>query len=174
MAALCLACALIPTRWDALNMDRRSRISRWPLAARFLSARWRPGDMMLAPAFGSAARWYLLHQPQLPLKEWQVQALPESGADRRLLQEVADGNYRFIAVGSLYDDRPAIDPRIDRMVRRWPQIWRSDEKSTGPSRLVLYERLPGVSRRHPLPIPSDAESPSEVVSPSEAGRRPAK
>lgn len=121
-------------------LANRALHPRWPHAARFLATRWRPGDRMLAPQYGTVGRWYVLHVGGAPAREWHVQALPARNARDRLVQEVAAGVYRFVAVGSTFSDGKNVDERIWQIIRRWPVIWQSDEAGRGPSRLTIYER----------------------------------
>jgi len=144
LAAAVAACAWIAlhTEYRFLNgMDPRARIPRWADAARFLAQRWQPGDRIVAPAYGSVARWYLLHVAGVPVQEWQVQGLPADDlVDDSLVWDIRTGVFRFVAVGSTFSDRPWLDNRIRRLLQTWPVIWQSNERGTGPCRLRIYER----------------------------------
>ncbi|HLV80482.1 MAG TPA: glycosyltransferase family 39 protein [Chthonomonadaceae bacterium] len=150
---LCVLIALWRPAQSLSGMDARSQHSRWPQAARFLAARWQPGDQMLAPAYGVPARWYLLYVARVPAKPWQIEALPGEDAHDNLLQALCSGAYRYVAAGNSFFDTPSIDPRIARVLRTWPVVWQSDEDGVGPSRLKIYQLPHGVSSRHPLPFP---------------------
>ncbi len=140
-------------RGRSMDMEPRMQTVRWPYATAFLAAQWKDLDRMLAPSYASPARWYMVHEPRVKVQEWQVQALPDSNAGAKLLKEIATGNYRFIGVGSTFDDHPAIDPRIRKMIETWPVIWQSDEEGKGVSRLKIYRCPDGATNRTPLPIP---------------------
>jgi hypothetical protein len=151
--ATVIACAIVvrhPEPMSLTGMDVRSRWPRWPSAASFLAPRWKD-DRMLAPAYGGVGRWYVLHVGGVNAKEWQVQALPGSGTNQKLLDEIRWGVYHYVAVGSTFSDQPSIDPAIKRIISRWPVIWQSDEGGLGPSRLVIYQLPHGVTKRTPLP-----------------------
>jgi hypothetical protein len=134
---------------DLNGMDARARHPRWEQAARFLASRWQDGDRVMAPAYGGVGRWYLLHVAKAPAKEWQVQALPEAKARPKLVSEVATGAYRFVVVGSTFNDWCKVDPSIDKIIQAWPVVWQSDEGGTGPCRLRIHERPRGVHRAKP-------------------------
>jgi 4-amino-4-deoxy-L-arabinose transferase-like glycosyltransferase len=169
-AAMGIACLLALKGYDPhllSGMDARSLRSRWPAAARFLAGRWKTGDMMLASQYGAVGRWYMVYYSGVASKEWQVQAIPPNDARESFLQQVASGRYRFAAIGSTVADAAAIDPRLKRMLASWQVVWRSEETDGLPSRLVIYQHPPGVSRTDPLASP-----PAVVASGQERGSRP--
>lgn len=139
------AAGLVGSRFDPsqlAGMDARSRLPRWPAAARFIASKWRPGDRMLAPSYGGPGRWYVLYAGGIEAKDWQIQGLPAPGerASERLLDDLRRGAYRFVVVGSTFADRPGLDPRLANALAGWKVAWRSDEGGTGPSRLLIVER----------------------------------
>lgn len=138
-----LACAGIGQSRDPTTlsgMDIRSRQSRWPDAARYLASVWQPSDRMLAPAFGGGGRWYLIYGAGISAKEWQVQGLPDSNARPQLLDEIDQGHYPYIAVGSTYADYPSVDNKIRILLRKWDVVWQSNEGGRGRSRLTIYRK----------------------------------
>ena len=170
LAVAAILCALIvfyPTNPKIMYLDPPVQHSRWPYAALFLATRWQPGDAMLAPAYGVPARWYMLHQPHLVIKEWQVQALPPSSASPKFLGQVMHGNYRFIAMGSNYGEQFGVDPAIRRFLKPLTPIWTSAEEPGHKSRLIVYEiprRYPSpqvspLAARHTAPAPHDRKAP---------------
>ncbi|MDE2125163.1 MAG: hypothetical protein KGJ62_01065 [Armatimonadetes bacterium] len=146
-------CAVQPGSMTLAGMDVRSRMPRWAAASRFLAARWKQGDYMLAPAYASVGRWYMLHYAGAKAQDWQIEALPSGRAPARLLSDMRDGLYKYAAVGSTFSDTYTVDWRISILMRHWKEIWHSDEHGTGISRLTLFEIPPGVSSRHPLWLP---------------------
>ncbi len=154
----------------------RAREPRWSLAAKYIASHWRPGYSVLAPAYASAARWYLLHYAGIPAKTWQVQALPETppNLDRTslehrcvLLHDILDGVYHYIAVGSEFSDDKSVDPTIlhilDNPKKPWRIAWKSPELPGKESRLEIYECPDGVSSKSPLPFPPGETSPTELL-----------
>ena len=137
------------------NLDAAALRPRWPAAARFLAPRWTQRDVIMAPQFGGVARWNLMYASGIPMKEWQVQGLPPANANRKVLEDLARGVYAYVAVGSTFSPRPAIDARVAAMIRAWPIVWRSEEPAGEPSRLIIYRRPPLVSAGHPLAIPGE-------------------
>ena len=132
--------------WRGRDMDleARSRIERWAEACRFLAPQLEKSDVMLAHAFGSPARWYLVHEPTNPnpVQEWQIQALPEEHASAKLICDLERGRYRFVGIGSTFNDTFSVDPGIRKIVEGWKCIWKSDERGTGTPRLLIYEFTP--------------------------------
>ncbi len=120
--------------------DRRERVTRWAPASRYLAGVWKRGDSMLAPAYGTVGRWYLLHYAGVSVEEWRVQAVPAQGASAKLLADVDRGTYRYVAVGSTFSDRPYVDSRILGKLATWGRVWVSDEQGSGPTRLTIYRR----------------------------------
>lgn len=135
------------------GMDARSQQPRWAAAARFLKSEWSPGDQMLAPAYGTVARWYVIHVAGVPAQDWQIEALPDTGARAGLIRDLRIGAYRFVAAGSTFADHWTIDPQISWLLKSWPVVWRSTEPEGLPSRLIIYHMPRGVSSKHPLPQP---------------------
>jgi len=154
----------------------RAREPRWSLAAKYIASHWKPGYSVLAPAYASAARWYLLHYAGIPAKSWQVQALPETPPNmdrdslehrRVLLHDILDGVYHYIAVGSEFSDDKSVDPTIRRILynpkKPWRIVWKSPELPGKESRLVIYECPDGVSTKSPLPFPAGGISPTQLL-----------
>jgi 4-amino-4-deoxy-L-arabinose transferase-like glycosyltransferase len=147
------ACAVVAA-WPSAplsGMTERAQRSRWGPAARHLKQRWKPGDRILAGQYGAPARWYLIHAAGVPAREEDVVGLPPANARPQLLEEIETGRYRFIAVGNSLADWTHVDNRIRLILKRWPEMWRSAEAHTGPSRLVIYRRP---TRLDPQPDPS--------------------
>lgn len=140
LVACCWVIASAPELEPLAGMDARSRLSRWPAAAAFLKERAAPEDLLLSSSYAVSARWYLLHQARLPLKEEQIRILPASEARDELIRELKEGCYRWIVVGNSLTDWTPVDNRIRMLLQRWRVVWKSDEGGTGPSRLVIYER----------------------------------
>lgn len=154
----------------------RARQPRWSLAAKYIASHWQPHYSVLAPAYASAARWYLLHYAGIPAKAWQVQALPETPPNmdhsslqhrRVLLHDILDGVYHYVAVGSEFSDIKSVDPTIMRILENpkspWRIVWKSPELPGKESRLEIYECPPGVTAKSPLPFPSGADSSTQLL-----------
>jgi hypothetical protein len=163
LAACCWILASSPQVSPLAGMDPRSRLSRWPAAAQFLAAQWSPGDRLIASQYAVAAKWYLLHAAHAPAQEDDIRMLPAGNAKPEVLQELLEGRYRWVVVWNAFTDWTEVDNRIRMLLRRWPVAWRSDEHGTSPSRLIIYERPPGVSPRHPLRRPWPPETPPDWV-----------
>lgn len=161
LAACCWVLASGPEVEPLAGMDLRARIPRWPAAAEFLRERAGPEDRFLASSYAVPARWYLLHAAALPITEDQVRILPGSGAREELLDDLQAGRYRWIVVGNSFSDWTEVDNRIRILLRRWPLVWSSDERGTGPSRLLIYER----PRPKPTPKPAAPPKPRPAPKP---------
>src|SRR5579884_728229 len=143
------------------GVGEREQLARWPAAARFLAARWRPGDrLLIGPQPQDYARWYVRGYAGVPARDDDLVALPARKPSAPFLKKLLSGGYRYVVISSTFHDRPAIEPAIYRIIQTWPIVWQSDEQGKGPSRLIIYTVPPGVSPRHPLPPPRSVEAPA--------------
>lgn len=134
--------------------DTRAQVSRWPFAAKFLAARWKPGDKIVVGSQPvSVARWYLVYQGGIAPTESQFQTLPVHAPRAEFIHKLASGLYRFVGVSNMFEDSVDLNERTRSILRSWPTVWRSDEHGTGPSRLVIYERPGSISGDQTKPGP---------------------
>ena len=172
MAALIPVCAYVlhrPPNAEILDADARARVPRWPIAAQFLKPRWQAGDKMLvAPQKPSVVYWYLKYAAQLPVRDADIRVLPQAKASPKILQDIANGTYRYLIVSSTFAGDSVINPQIRLMLNAWTMIYKSDEGGSRASRLRIYERPAGLNAAHPQPIPA----PSSVVPPPDYATPP--
>jgi 4-amino-4-deoxy-L-arabinose transferase-like glycosyltransferase len=161
---------------DLSGMDPRAQVPRWSDAAKYLSFHWDQNDRMLASAYGSDARWYIIHYAGVDAHDWQIQALPSGPPtlNRRsleqriiLLNDIRRGVYRYIAVGNTFSDQMPMDITIERIIDNpscpWKLVWQSEEEGTGASRLKIYQIPDGVDQKHVLPFPKYTTTPQQLL-----------
>jgi hypothetical protein len=149
------------------GMDRRSEIPRWPGAARFLAATWRPGKCIMAgPQTAGVVLWYMREIAHIPIAEDQIQPMPVSAPQPWMLYKLANGVYPYVVVSSTFKDRSRLDPRFQHLFSDWPIVYESDEFHTGRSRLVIFQVPPGGGRYMPNPLPPVPPPGAPPVDPS--------
>ena len=133
------------------GMDQRAQVSRWPDAARFLGSHWHAGDkVMVGSTPVPIAHWYLVYVGGVSPINSQFQPMPIHAPKPEFLHRLAIGFYRYVAVSNMFEDKVALDEKTARILRSWPVAWRSDERGTGPSRLIVYRAPEGLPAKSPV------------------------
>ena len=128
-------------RADLRETDATALVSRWPDASGFLAARWQPGDrLMIGPQPVVVPRWYLRHYLGLALADAQITELPQGRTRQVGLERLAKDAVRFVVVNSTFENDPAIDGGVRKIIADWPLVYQSREPDGSPPHLVIYER----------------------------------
>ena len=118
-----------------------------------MADRWQPGDRILASQYAVTARWYLLHDRRVQASDQDVRILPAHSASEKLVNELLRGEYRWVVVGSTFNDWTDVDNRLRMIIQRWKVVYRSEEHGKGPSRILIYERPAGLTPQRPQRAP---------------------